>query len=80
MTLLGSGFVVLADSPATPVPWVAASSDGSCLFKMVPAKWRRQGEERVLEREAFGVANCSACGMATIFPRAGGCERPPDSL
>ncbi len=47
---------VRADSPATPRPWVATSERGEYLFKMVPAKWRKDDEKYVIGREAFGVA------------------------
>lgn len=47
---------VLADSIAPPVPWVKTTKRGDFLFKMVPSKWREEGEKYVLERDSFGVA------------------------
>ncbi len=46
----------IADSPAMPVPWVKTTERGNFLFKMVPPKWREEGENFVTERDAFGVA------------------------
>ena len=45
----------LADSPATPRPWVATSEGGDFFFKMVPPKWKEEGDSYVVEREPFGV-------------------------
>ena len=50
------GTQVFADSPAAPVAWVTTSARGDFLFKMVPAKWRKQGENYVVDQQAFGVA------------------------
>jgi hypothetical protein len=47
---------LMADSPAPPVPWVTTSESGDYLFKMVPPKWRKEGGDYVIDREAFGVA------------------------
>lgn len=46
---------VVPQSPPI-VPWVKSTENRVFLFKMVPAKWRKEGEELVVEREAFGVA------------------------
>ena len=46
----------LADSPAAPRPWVATSERGDFFFKMVPPKWKKEGDRYVVEREPFGVA------------------------
>ncbi len=48
--------MAIADSPASPFPWVILSERGDYLFKMVPAKWRQNGDEFVIDRKAFGVA------------------------
>jgi hypothetical protein len=45
----------LADSPADPRPWVATSEGGDFFFKMVPPKWKKDGDRYVMEREPFGV-------------------------
>ena len=45
----------LADSPAAPRPWVATSERGDFFFKMVPPKWKEEGDRFVVEREPFGV-------------------------
>ena len=45
----------LADSPAAPQPWVATSERGDFLFKMVPPKWKEEGDGYVVAREPFGV-------------------------
>lgn len=45
----------LADSPAAPRPWVATSERGDFFFKMVPPKWKNEGDRYVVERKPFGV-------------------------
>lgn len=45
----------LADSPAAPRPWVGTSERGDFFFKMVPPKWKKDGDRYVVEREPFGV-------------------------
>jgi len=45
----------MADSPAAPRPWVATSKHGDFVFKMVPPKWKEEGNKYVVEREPFGV-------------------------
>ena len=45
----------MADSPAAPRPWVATSEWGDFFFKMVPPKWKNEGDLYVMEREPYGV-------------------------
>ena len=45
----------LADSPAAPRPWVATSERGDFFFKMVPPKWKEEGDSYAVEREPFGI-------------------------
>lgn len=54
-TLATMPIATLADSPAAPRPWVATSEHGDFFFKMVPPKWKEEGDKYVVEREPFGV-------------------------
>lgn len=55
---VGCGFPqkVEADQVSRPSAWVAISSLGDHLFKMVPAQGRFVGDKYVITEEAFGVA------------------------
>jgi len=45
----------LADSPASPRPWVTVSKRGDFFFKMVPLKWKKRSDAKdVLEKDPFG--------------------------
>lgn len=45
-----------ADSPAPPVPLFTTSERGDFVFKMVPGKYRFEGEKVITVREPYGVA------------------------
>ncbi len=47
---------VLADSPAMPWPKVVASSIGRHYFKMMPEVFHFEGERRIIDSDAYGVA------------------------
>ena len=48
--------VAVADELRTPVARVIVSKGGNHLLKMVPAQRRKDGDEYVISRDAFGVA------------------------
>lgn len=48
--------VLSADQPADPRPWVVTSEYGDFFFKMVPSKWKEEGDKFVVDRESCGVA------------------------
>ena len=45
-----------ADISGAQRPWVTTSEYGDFFFKMVPSKWKKEGEKYVIDQEPFGVA------------------------